>query len=207
MGRTLPKRAETRVRDAVAADAAGVAAIGKTAVPDTYRTLCDPAVIRGIVEQSYATDALRGCIERCAAAHDAHFLVAEETGAVVGFLHYDCEGPRPELHRLYIEPGRKREGVGSLLVDELHSRLEPAASYVLMVVADNRPAVAFYRRHGLHEEARVDGVDYMREHMGVEFPDGTPPVPALLLCSSAGDRQHNPRATTTKGTSRDPVHG
>lgn len=195
------------MRDAVAADAAGIAAIGKKAVPDTYRTLCDPAVIHSIVEQSYAPAALHECIDRCTAARDAHFLVAEDDGAVVGFLHFDCEGPRPELHRLYVEPGRKRRGIGSLLVGELHGRLEPAASYVLMVVTDNRAAVAFYSRHGFQEEARVDGVDYMREHMGVEFPDGTPRVPALLLRFTAGDEPHDPQATATKGASRDPVHG
>lgn len=127
--------------------------------------------------------------------------------AVVGFLHYDCEGPRPELHRLYVEPGRKRQGLGSLLVEELHRRLESQASYVLMVVADNRPAVAFYRRHGFQEERQVDGVEYMREHMDVEFPAGTPPVPALLLSFTAGDERYDPRGTAIKGASCDPVHG
>lgn len=176
-------------------------------MPDTYRTLCDPAVIHSIVEQSYAPAAISECIERCTAARDAHFLVAEDDDTVVGFLHYDCEGPRPELHRLYVEPGRKRKGIGSLLVEELHRRLEPQASYVLMVVADNRPAVAFYSRHGFQEEAQVDGVDYMREHMEVEFPAGTPPVPALLLSFTAGDEPYDPPVTDSRGAIRDPVHG
>ena len=50
-----------------------------------------------------------------------------------------------------------------------------------MVVAANRPAVCFYEKHGLAEAARIDGVAYMREHMGVEFGPGAPEVPALLL--------------------------
>jgi len=175
-------RVETAtVGDADPADAAGIAAIGKAAVPETYRALVDPVVLRNIVEQSYSIEALRACIVRCRDAEDAHFLVAELDHRVVGFLHYDCEGPDPELHRIYIEPALKRKGIGSALMNELHERLAPGASYILMVVAGNLPAVTFYRRHGFVEEAKVDGPTYMSEHMGVSFPTGTPPAPALVL--------------------------
>jgi ribosomal protein S18 acetylase RimI-like enzyme len=169
------------VRDAVPNDAASVAAIGRVAVPDTYRDLCPPSVISSIVEQSYSSPALRDCITACRHGDDAHFLVAEREGRVVGFLHYDAKGADPELHRIYVEPAEKRRGIGSAMMHELHQRLAPGASYILMVVADNRPAVAFYRRHGLVEEARVDGPSYMHEHMGVSFPSDTPAVPALVL--------------------------
>lgn len=170
-----------QVRDAVPADASSVAAIGKVAVPDTYKGLCDTSVIHSIVEQSYAIDVLEECIARCAPAGTAQFLVVERGGRVIGFLHYDCEGPEPELHRIYVAPTQKRQGIGSALLQELHRRLPAGASYILMVIADNHQAVAFYRRHGLVEAARVDGVAYMHEHMGVEFPPGTPGVPALIL--------------------------
>jgi ribosomal protein S18 acetylase RimI-like enzyme len=170
------------VRDAAGADAAGIAAIGTVAVPETYKELIgDQSVMSAIVEQSYALEALRDCVGRCATAKDAHFLVAEQTGRVVGFLHYDCEGPQPELHRIYVEPTLKRRGIGSALLQELHARLDPGASYVLMVVAANRGAVSFYERHGFAEVERVDGVTYMHERMGVDFPPDTPAVPALLL--------------------------
>lgn len=169
------------VRDAEPSDAAAIAAIGMAAVPQTYKDLCEEAVVRNIVEQSYALDALAACIARCAHADDAHFLVAESTGRIVGFLHYDCEGPEPELHRIYLDPAVKRKGIGSTLVAELHARLDAGASYILMVIADNHPAVAFYRRHGLVDEAHVDGPTYMHEQMGVNFPADTAPLPALVL--------------------------
>src|ERR1700690_869223 len=143
------------VRDARPADAAAIAAIGIAALPQTYQDICNEAVIRSIVEQSYAVAALTACISRCARSHDAHFLVAVSADTVVGFLHYDCDGPAPELHRLYLSPGEKRKGIGSALVGELHARLEPGAGYVLMAIVANSPAVAFYHRHGLVEEARV----------------------------------------------------
>jgi [ribosomal protein S18]-alanine N-acetyltransferase len=175
--------AEMTVRDARPADAPAIAAIGRVAVPDAYMDLIgDRSVVVSIVEQSYAIDALRDCVARCAPAQDAHFLVAEQEGRIVGFLHYDCEGPAPELHRIYVEPARKRQGIGSALLGELHARLDRGASYILMVVAANQAAASFYERHGLVEAARVDGVAYMHEHMGVEFAAGSAEVPALVLC-------------------------
>jgi len=187
------------VRPARPSDAAGVAAIGKVAVPETYASLCHPTVIRSIVDQSYAVDALRDSIGRCARAEDALFLVAERRGSVVGFLHYDCDGPRPELHRIYVDGRLKRRGIGAALLEALHASLDDGDEYVLMVVADNRPAVAFYERHGLTCESEVDGVAYMREHMGVDFPDGTPPVPALVLRFE--------KHSTTEEARHESVHG
>src|SRR5712691_10051257 len=116
------------IRDAVPADAPAIAAIGKVAVPKTYEDIiADESVMETIVAQSYALDALRACVTRCALADDAHFLVAERGGRVVGFLHYDCEGPEPELHRIYVEPGLKRRGIGSALLRELHEQIGRAS--------------------------------------------------------------------------------
>jgi ribosomal protein S18 acetylase RimI-like enzyme len=177
-----PPTPDTIVRDAGPADAAAVAEIGKVAVPATYEDLItDASVMKAIVDQSYNLDALRDCIARCARNDDAHFLVAERNGRLVGFLHYDCEGPQPELHRIYIDPQQKRQGIGSALIRELHRHLPPGSSYILMVVAANRPALSFYEHHGFVEAARVDGVAYMHKNMGVGFPPGMPEVPALIL--------------------------
>jgi ribosomal protein S18 acetylase RimI-like enzyme len=170
-----------RIRDARPEDCEAIASIAGVAVPETYRDLCDAAVIHSIVQQSYAPTALRETIERCRAEPDAHFLVAERQGEIVGFLHYDCAGPEPELHRIYVETAQKRVGIGTSLTEELHSRLPSGASYILMVVAANRPAVAFYHRFGFVDAAHVDGPTYMHEHMGVSFPPGTAPAPALVL--------------------------
>lgn len=177
----LARAMKAKVRDAGLADAVGVAAIGKVAVPETFRGIVDPVVLSNIVEQSYSIEALRTCIARCRDAVDGHFIVAELDGRVVGFLHYDCEGPDPELHRIYLEPALKRQGIGSVLLRELHERLSPGATYILMVIAANVPAVTFYRRHSFVEEAKVDGPSYMSEHMGVVYPSGTQPAPALVL--------------------------
>lgn len=200
-----PSALDAVVRDAVPADAPAIAAIGRVAVRETYRDLiCDESVMSAIIEQSYALDAVRECIAHCADAEDAHFLVAEHAGRAVGFLHYDCEGAEPELHRIYIESTLKRRGIGSALLRELHRRLPPHASYVLMVVAANRAAVSFYEHHGFVEAARVDGVTYMHERMGIEFPDDTSTVPALVLgfTNAARGGRADSQPGETQGLSR-----
>jgi len=100
---------------------------------------------------------------------------------VVGYLHFDREGPEPELHRIYVDPMQKRGGIGGALLRELHARLDLGTSYILLVHAENHAAIAFYEHYGFVEQARVDGLSYFREHMGLEFPPDAPEVPSLVL--------------------------
>jgi hypothetical protein len=86
-----------------------------------------------VVAQTYSIEALTACITRCATADDAAFLVAERDGGGVGYLHYDCEGTEPELHRIYGDPSSKRGGIGNARMHALHARLPPGGSYVLLV--------------------------------------------------------------------------
>ena len=72
---------------------------------------------------------------------------------MLGYLHYDSEGAEPELHRICVDPGRKRGGVGSALMGELHARLPPGGQYILLVAEANKDAQAFYERHGLVDRA------------------------------------------------------
>ena len=95
-----------------------------------------------VVEQTYSIAALTECITRCEKDDDAEFLVAEDNGEVVGYLHYDCDGAEPELHRIYVDLERKRAGIGSALMRALHARLRPGSAYVLLVAEQNTPTLA-----------------------------------------------------------------
>src|SRR5262249_19452430 len=134
-----------------------------------------------LVEQTYSIETLTECITRCMTATDAEFLVAEHDGEVIGYLHYDSEGAEPELHRIYVDLSRKRGGVGSALMRELHARLAPGDSYILLVAEANTDARAFYDRHGLVLERRVGGNQYYREAMRLEAGSERRAVSALLL--------------------------
>jgi len=169
------------VRDAAGTDAAAIAAIGGEAMPAQYAGLVDPAAVAAVVSQVYEPSAVTECIDRCRRASEACFLVAERSGPVVGFLHFDSFGPEPELHRLYLEHRQRGVGIGTLLMDELHARLPAEFAYMLLVVAGNDRAVRFYERHGLHVSRLVDGLAYYSERMGVVFPPGTRPVELVLM--------------------------
>jgi ribosomal protein S18 acetylase RimI-like enzyme len=150
-------------------------------VPAQYEGLVQHTAVEAAVAQTYSLDATRKSIQRCLKAPDAEFLVAEHSGQVIGFLHYDCFGPEPELHRLYLDSDFRSGGVGSQLIGELHSRLPPQSEYMLLVLQGNDRAIRFYERHGLRVAELVDGLSYYSERMGVVFPRSTRPFQLVLM--------------------------
>ena len=182
---TRPVRGEGQssqlvIRAATVADAPAIAAIGSVGFPAVHNDVVGPAFAAAVVEQTYSIAALTECITRCGYDGDAEFLVAEDGGEVLGYLHYDCDGAEPELHRIYVDLERKRAGIGSALMRELHARLRPGSSYVLLVAEANTDARAFYARHGLIVERRVDGPSHFRATMSLDL-DSPPQVADALL--------------------------
>ncbi len=167
------------VREARPDDAAAVSRIGRASMPVQFAGLVDAVVVNAVATQTYETAAVAQCIEDCYAADDAAFLVAEVDGAVVGYLHFDCFGEEPELHRIYIDERFRGQGIGAALVDQLHSRLRPE-TYILLVVRGNDGAVRFYERHGLVTEDVLDGVSHY-ESAGVCFPLDPQPFELVVM--------------------------
>jgi ribosomal protein S18 acetylase RimI-like enzyme len=180
-GRVTEPGAQVLVRTAVAADAPSIAAIGSVAFPAVHDEIVGAEFAAAVVEQTYSIAALTECIERCASADAAEFLVADLDGTVLGYLHYDSEGAEPELHRIYVDPVRKRGGIGSALIRELHARLPAGTTYILLVAEANEDARAFYERHGLVVERRVDGNRHYTDAMALELAAPPRPAPALLM--------------------------
>ena len=88
-----------RVRQAVAADAPRLSEIGAAAMRVQYAGLVDPVAVDSAIAQTYSHGAIAHCIELCSQTPSAEFLVAERHHDVVGYLHFDCIGPEPELRR------------------------------------------------------------------------------------------------------------
>ena len=170
-------------------------------MPVQFAGLVDAVVVDAVATQTYEPAAVAECIANCNAADDSAFLVAEEDGAVVGYLHFDCFGPEPELHRIYIEERFRSRGVGAALVEALHTRLQPE-TYILLVVRGNEGAVRFYERHGLVQEDVLDGVGHY-EAAGVRFPPNPKPFQLVVMryrARSAEDGldSHSRRMRTTR---------
>jgi ribosomal protein S18 acetylase RimI-like enzyme len=172
--------AQLVIRAATAADAPAIAAIGSVGFPAVHNDIVGPKYSAAVVEQTYSIAALTECITRCGKDDDAEFLVAEDDGELLGYLHYDREGAEPELHRIYVDLERKRAGIGSALMRELHARLRPGSTYVLLVAEANTDARAFYERHGLIVQRRVEGPSHYAAAMGLDL-DSPPQVADALL--------------------------
>ena len=137
------------VRDALPGDVEAIRSVAETTWWATYEDLRGPEWIREHLAEFYAPDLLADQIEAAAAGDDAHFLVAEADGKVVGYLHFLVMDDRgPYLRRLYVLPELHGVGVGRALVMELHQRLGAGASYQLDVHPENHRAVGFYRGFG-----------------------------------------------------------
>lgn len=126
--------------------------------------------IDAVVAQLYDVEAVTASIAAAQRHPGSRFLVAEIGDAVVGFLDYDERGPEPELHRIYLRPQVIGTGVGTLLIEALHESLPADTAYVLLVLAGNTRAIAFYRRHGLVVRDTIDVAPYYLERMGVTLP-------------------------------------
>ena len=102
-------------------------------------------------------------------------LLAEADGEVVGYAglrlgpFISGDYPRAELSELYVQPARRRRGVGRALVEEAVARAsEAGARRVLLLVSQgNADAQAFYRSLGFADCALA-----MRREIGPSFPAG-----------------------------------
>ncbi len=148
-------------------------------MPVQFAGLVDAVVVDAVATQTYEPEAVAECIRRCTDSDSAVFLVAEVDGDVVGYLHFDSFGDEPELHRIYIDEKFRSQGVGKALVDKLHSRLQ-TETYILLVVKGNDGAVRFYERHGLTQEAVIDGIHHYTG-AGVSFPANPQPFELIVM--------------------------
>jgi ribosomal protein S18 acetylase RimI-like enzyme len=183
---SFPGFLDWRARTATVADAQAVAEIGRTAFPPPYAGSLDPVVIDTVVSALYTDEATAATIAAAQADPCSRFLVVENNNRVAGFLHYDELGPEPELHRIYLRPDTISAGAGSALMRALHHTLTPDKGYVLLVAAGNTRAIAFYERHGLTIRETVDGVNYYRNHMGVDIAADAAPYPAYIMWRRIG---------------------
>ena len=84
------------------------------------------------------------------------YLLAEVEGNPVGHAVASAAGEVTELQRIAVDPGHRRTGVGSTLLDEVVALAASSRSdrVLLEVREDNAAALAFYAARGFVEVAR-----------------------------------------------------
>src|SRR5690349_2513764 len=111
MRRLLIRRAETH-------DAEGIARVCAAGWRDTYRGLTEPERIEAVIAEYYAPERIRR--EIGAPEGWDGWIVAVEDDAVVGAGGGGITEPGVgEVFVLYLDPTRRGEGIGTLLLDEI----------------------------------------------------------------------------------------
>jgi ribosomal-protein-alanine N-acetyltransferase len=85
-------------------------------------------------------------------------VVGEDDGHTAGFILARSErGGRAHIITIDVVEQYRRSGLGTLLLEEAHRRLQAAGArrVVLEVSVENAPAQAFYRKHGYEVSRRL----------------------------------------------------
>ena len=88
------------------------------------------------------------------------FLVVEQDKKIIGTVLGGYDGRRGLIYHLAVATSHRGQGVGSLLLNEVESRLrvKGCLKCYLMVTPDNAEAMHYYEQHGWHS------MDYVRPY-------------------------------------------
>lgn len=142
------------VRDATEADAPGIQRVAERAWGADYDMTRE--TVEAAVRDWYGDERVRAEV----ASDDSPVVVAED-GGVVGFAHgvvSEAED-RGTVLRLYVDPDRRREGIGSALLDAIEERLAADCSRLqATVLAANEAGRRFYEESGYEEVGEAETV-------------------------------------------------
>src|SRR5262249_4916560 len=85
------------------------------------------------------------------------FLVAVESGAIVGSVMAGYDGHRGWLYAVAVRTTHRRRGIGTALVKDAEKRLRAIActTITLQARATNAPVISFYQSLGYECEERI----------------------------------------------------
>ncbi len=122
----------------------------------TYDPVFGPAKTAQLFEHWHSLEKLAKRLQR----PDTLMLVARCHGQLVatGCTSQDTMGATGKtiLSQMYVKPGQQRTGIGSTLFARLLALSPEKNSIELEVEPDNKPAIAFYERHGFKITGELD---------------------------------------------------
>ena len=137
------------VRRAEAHDAEGIARVCAAGWRDTYRGLKEPGRIEAVIAEYYTPERIRR--EIAAPEGWDGWIVAVEDDAVIGAGGGGMTEPGVgEVFVLYLDPTRRGEGIGTLLLDAItvEQRTHGAREQWVSVEPENAKGLPFYYARG-----------------------------------------------------------
>ncbi len=151
------------LREATAADIRVIQALAHATWPVAYADILSHAQIVYMLDLMYGTPALEAQL----GPKGHRFLLAEAEGTAVGFAGYErgYTPGRSRLHKLYVLPANKGQGIGHALLEAvLVACMKAGDTAVELNVNKRNPAKAFYERHGFVVE-RDEVLDIGQGHV------------------------------------------
>lgn len=127
----------------------GIARVCSEGYRQTYKNLCTEEYIERTIQEFYNYDRLRAEVEN-PEGWDG-WVVAVENGEVMGAGGGGMTGKEEgELYVLYLDPARRGEGIGTLILNEItRLQIENGAKYQwVSVLKDNVKGIPFYEARG-----------------------------------------------------------
>jgi len=146
VGRIVIRRAEPD-------DAEGIARVCAEGWRDTYAGIYTPEHIESVIADYYTPERIAAEIPAPDGWHG--WIVAVDGGLVVGAGGGGMIGPGAgEVFVLYLDPSRRREGIGSLLLDAIteQQRADGAREQWVSVEPYNAKGLPFYEARGFEEQ-------------------------------------------------------
>lgn len=143
-------RSNLRVQKAAPEHAEGIARVCGEGWRDTYRGLHAEAYIERTIREFYNVERIRREIGQTGDGWDGWF-VALDGKDVVGAIGGGMTGPEEaEVFVLYLLPSRRREGIGTMLLDHLTEiqRAKGAKRQWVSVTKGNGKGIPFYEARG-----------------------------------------------------------
>ncbi|QTM98949.1 GNAT family N-acetyltransferase [Sediminibacillus dalangtanensis] len=130
--------------------AAGIASVCTKANWDTYRELRSEAYIERVIEEYYNQSRILKEIEKTGRSWGGWFVALEE-GNVVGAAGGGMtEEKEAEIYVLYLDPARRNEGIGTMLLEAVTEQQKHlgAIKQWVSVAEGNQKAIPFYETRG-----------------------------------------------------------
>jgi ribosomal protein S18 acetylase RimI-like enzyme len=137
------------IRPAEIPDAEGIARVCAAGWRDTYRGIKEPARIEAVIAEYYTLERISG--EIAAPQGWDGWIVAVEDDTVIGAGGGGMTEPGVgEIFVLYLDPARRGEGIGTLLLDAItdQQRAQGAREQWVSVEPENTKGLPFYYARG-----------------------------------------------------------
>jgi GNAT superfamily N-acetyltransferase len=151
----------------------GIAKVCSDGYRDTYKETHSNEYIERIISEFYNHDRITEEIHYSGSGWDGWYVALEEeevVGAIGGGMPHETKG---EVYVLYLDPTRRGEGIGTLLLNALTEvqKSKGATQQWVSVAKGNQKGIPFYEARGFQfvSEQQAFGNDEQEDYVSLRY--------------------------------------